>query len=301
MSPTSRVREHVLKSDWLLLVAPGCIWGASFLFIAEGLEAMGPNAVTFVRILVGFATLAFFPQARRSVDRSLTPKIFLLSIVWLAFPLSMFPYAEQHVSSALTGMLNGANPLFTAMVAFLMTRERPTRGVLIGLAVGLIGAVLMALPAAGEGESSALGISLILAALVSYGVALNVAGPIQQKYGVVPLIWRAQGLAVLFTAPMGVPELLTAEWSLWPILSLLLLGAFGTGIAYVLLAIAAGRIGATRASATTYLMPPVALFLGIVLRDETVALVSIAGGAVCILGAWLMNRARHRPAAEKSL
>ena len=262
MSPTSRVREHVLKSDWLLLVAPGCIWGASFLFIAEGLEAMGPNAVTFVRILVGFATLAFFPQARRSVDRSLTPKIFLLSIVWLAFPLSMFPYAEQHVSSALTGMLNGANPLFTAMVAFLMTRERPTRG-------GLI--------------------------------ALNVAGPIQQKYGVVPLIWRAQGLAVLFTAPMGVPELLTAEWSLWPILSLLLLGAFGTGIAYVLLAIAAGRIGATRASATTYLMPPVALFLGIVLRDETVALVSIAGGAVCILGAWLMNRARHRPAAEKSL
>lgn len=285
---------HPLRSTWLLLLVPGAIWGASFLFIAEGLEAMGPNAVTFVRILIGFGTLAMFPQARRSVDRSLTPKIILLSVVWLAFPLSMFPYAEQHVSSALTGMLNGANPLFTAMVAFVMTRERPARGVLVGLGVGLVGAVLVALPAVGEGESSALGISLILMALVSYGIALNVAGPIQKKFGVVPLIWRAQGLAILLTAPLGIPELMAAEWSLRPLVSLLLLGSLGTGIAYVMLAIVAGRVGATRASSTTYLIPPVALALGVLIRDEHVALLSVLGGGVCILGAWLMNRARQK-------
>jgi hypothetical protein len=54
-------------ADWCLLVVPGVIWGASFLFIAEGLRAIGPNGVTFVRILVGFATLAFLPSARRAV------------------------------------------------------------------------------------------------------------------------------------------------------------------------------------------------------------------------------------------
>lgn len=290
--------SHPLKSDLILLVGPGVIWGASFLFIAEGLEAMGPNAITFFRISVGFLTLAAFPQARRSVDPKLFSKILLLSIVWLAFPLSMFPYAERHVSSALTGMLNGANPLFVAAIAFLMTKEKPSRGVAIGLAVGFLGAIIMALPTVNEGKNSVFGVVLILCALASYGVALNVAGPIQQKYGVVPLIWRAQGLAILFTAPLGVPELLEAQWSLWPLLSLLALGAFGTGIAYAMLAVAAGRVGPTKASATTFLIPPVSLALGLLIRNESVAILSIVGGAICLVGAWLMRRARMKPVAE---
>jgi len=63
-------------------------------------------------------------------------------------------------------------------------------------------------------------------------------------------------------------------------------------VAYVLLATAAGRIGATRASATTFLIPPVALVLGVVVRHESVALVSVVGGVVCVAGAWLMRRAQ---------
>src|SRR5579862_4947169 len=112
--------------DWSLLILPGLIWGASFLFIAEGLESLTPNgvtfvriaigfvtlSVTFVRIAIGFVTLSVFPAARRPVGREDRGSIALLGVLWLAFPLSMFPFAEQHVSSALTGMLNGATPLF---------------------------------------------------------------------------------------------------------------------------------------------------------------------------------------------
>ena len=106
-------------TDWALLVLPGLIWGASFLFIAEGLEVMAPDGVTFGRIAIGFVTLSLIPAARAPVQRSDWAGTAWLGILWLAFPLSMFPHAEQHVSSAMTGMLNGATPLFATVVAAL--------------------------------------------------------------------------------------------------------------------------------------------------------------------------------------
>ena len=288
--------------DWILLIVPGVIWGASFLFIAEGLEAMGPNGVTFSRILVGFLTLAWFSGSRRPVRREDRVGIALVGLLWMAFPLSMFPFAERHVSSALTGMLNGAVPLFVAIVAAALARRWPSRGIVLGLSVGLAGGVLMALPTLGQGRSTALGVLLILIALVSYGFALNVARPVQQRNGALPVIWRAQAVALALTAPLGLPEVLHARWSAGPLLSLLALGALGTGVAYVLTVMAAGRVGATKASATAFLIPPVALLLGVLVRKEHVATVSVLGGVVCLAGAWLMRRAQLdlAPAPEPS-
>jgi drug/metabolite transporter (DMT)-like permease len=286
--------------DWILLIVPGVIWGASFLFIAEGLEAMGPNGVTFTRILVGFLTLALFSGSRRSIRREDWLGTALVGVLWMAFPLSMFPYAERHVSSALTGMLNGAVPLFIAIVAAGMARRWPSRDIALGLAVGLAGAVLMGLPSIGQGRSTVLGVLLILAALVSYGFALNIARPVQQRNGALPVIWRAQALALLLTAPLGLPEVLRAHWSPGPLFSLLALGALGTAVAYVLTVMAAGSVGATKASATAFLIPPVALLLGVLVRGEHVAALSVLGGAVCLAGAWLMRRAQMEHAVGGS-
>lgn len=285
--------KALAQSDWVLLVAPGVIWGASFLFIAEGLRALGPNGVTFVRILVGFATLSLFSAARGPVARGDGARIAWLGLLWFALPLSLFPFAEQRVTSALTGMLNGANPIFTALVAALLTRRAPTRGVAIGLVVGLLGAVLVALPSVGEGASSASGVAMILLALTFYGFALNLARPLQMRNGALPVIWRAQGVALLATAPLGIPELMHAHWSLGPLLSLLALGSLGTALAFVITAISAGKLGATRASATAYFIPVVALLLGVVVRGEHVAALSIAGSAVLLAGAWVMRRAQE--------
>jgi len=106
------------------------------------------------------------------------------------------------------------------------------------------------------------------------------------------VIRRALGISVVLTSPLGVPAVLDAHWKLWPVLSLLTLGAFGTAIANVLAATAAGRMGATTSSATAFLIPVVALLLGVALRHEQVAILSIAGAAICLLGAWLVRRAR---------
>ena len=285
--------------DWILLIVPGAIWGASFLFIAEGLEAMGPNGVTFTRILVGFLTLSLFAGSRRAIDREDWPWVALVGVLWMAFPLSMFPWAERHVSSALTGMLNGGVPLFTAIVAAGLARRRPSPEIALGLAVGLLGGVLIGLPTLTQGRSTVLGVLLILAALVSYGFALNVARPVQQRQGALPVIWRAQAVALVLTAPLGLPELLRAHWSIGPLFSLLALGALGTGVAYVLTVMAAGRVGATKASATAFLIPPVALLLGVVVRGEHVAGLSVLGGVICLAGAWLMRRAQLEHAERR--
>jgi drug/metabolite transporter (DMT)-like permease len=274
--------------DWVLLVVPGVIWGASFLFIAEGLEAVAPNGVTFTRIAIGFLTLSLFPSARKPVARADWAGTAALGVLWLAFPLSMFPFAEQHVSSALTGMLNGATPLFVAAVASLIAHQLPERGVVVGLIVGFGGAVIMALPALG-GSSSAFGVGLIVAALVSYGIALNVARPLQQRNGAIPVVWRALAVALILTAPLGLPEMLKGDWSLRPALALLALGAGGTAIATILAATAAGRMGATKASATAFLIPVVALILGVLIRHERVGIVSLIGAAICLLGAAIIR------------
>jgi len=280
--------------DWLLLILPGVIWGASFLFIAEGLEALGPNGVTFIRIFVGFLTLSLIPAARRPIARSDWAATAALGVLWLAFPLSMFPFAEQHVSSALTGMLNGATALFAAAVASILARRMPSRTVLIGLTVGLLGGVLVALPGLSESGGSGgqtKGILLIVAALISYGVAVNLARPLQRRNGALPVIWRALGLAVLLTAPFGVPDVLKADWTPRALAALLTLGAFGTAVAHVMTATAAGRMGATAASATAFLIPVVALALGVGVRHEHVAWLSILGAAVCLAGAWMIRQA----------
>ncbi len=277
-------------SDWLLWVTPGLIWGASFLFIAESLRAVEPNGLTFLRLLIGFSVLSVVPRARQPIRRADWGAVALVSVLWMAFPLSMFPYAEQRVSSALTGMLNGATPLFTALVASAMSRRLPARGVVIGLAIGLAGVVMVAWPSLFEGRSSVVGVLLILVAVLSYGFATNLARPVQERNGALPVIWRSQAISVALTAPLGVPEALRAQWDWSSLLSIVLLGAFGTAVAQVALLVAGGRIGPTRASATTFLIPGVALLLGVLVRGERVAMLSVAGGAVCLLGAWMMRR-----------
>jgi drug/metabolite transporter (DMT)-like permease len=282
--------------EWGPIIGPGVIWGSSYLFIAEGLTAMRPAGITFIRTVIGFAVLSLIPGSRRAVmkeDRSL---VGLLGLIWLAFPMSMFPFAEQHVSSALTGLLNGATPLFVAIVAASQARRWPSRHVLVALGVGLAGAILIAAPSVGEGGSKAWGVGLILVALCSYGFAINLSRPLQQRNGALPVLWRAVGLAAVLTAPTGVPAVLDAHWNTRALLSMLALGAFGTGIANVLVANAAGRSSATRASAMGFVIPAVSLALGVLVRGETVAVVSVVGGVICVAGAWLLATAPKRAA-----
>jgi drug/metabolite transporter (DMT)-like permease len=94
----------------------------------------------------------------------------------------------------------------------------------------------------------------------------------------------------VFNAPFGLFGLPGSTFAWGSLLAVLALGAVGTGIAFVLMGNLAGRVGGTRASFVTYLVPVVALLLGVVVRDDVVAAVSVLGIGCVIVGALLASR-----------
>lgn len=284
---TSPTPHHLTPLDWVRWVIPGVVWGTSFFFIAEALDAFPAILITPMRIGFGFITLALVPATRRArVERTDWPRVALLGLIWMAIPLSLFPFAEQSVSSSVTGMLNGATPIFVTTVAAVMVRRMPRTRQLVGLAVGFTGVVLIALPSGG-GENSWGGIGLIFIALVFYGFALNVAVPLQQKYGALATMWRVQAVAFVLTAPLTVGSYDEVEFAWKPFAAMVGLGVLGTALAYVMMADNAGRLGSSRASASVYLIPVVSLLLGALVRGESVEVLSVLGCAVALAGAYV--------------
>ena len=246
-----------------------------------------------MRVGFGFATLGLFPSARRvRIERQDIRRVLLIGVIWMALPLSMFPLAEERVSSSVTGMLNGATALFIAVVAAFLARRLPPAQQILGVTVGFAGVALIAVASRGGGNNSWTGIGLIFIALVFYGFALNLAVPLQQKYGSLPVLWRAQGIAFVLLLPFAIPSLGDIHFAWGPFFAMVGLGVLGTALAFVVMANNAGRLGSTRASVTVYLVPVVSLLLGALVRHETVAVLAIVGCGIAVFGAYITNRAR---------
>ena len=97
-------------------------------------------------------------------------------------------------------------------------------------------------------------------------------------------------VATVLVIPYGLVDLGDNEWQARPLLAVTALGAIGTGLAYWIMASLVGRVGPIRASFITYLIPVVALFLGVLLRDDKVTALALAGAPLTIIGAFLASR-----------
>ena len=274
-----------MSLDWLLLITTAGLWGGSFLFMDIALDSFEPGLVTFVRVLFGCITLWAIPLDRNRVETKDRPRIAILGIVWVAFPLTMFPIAQQWIDSSLTGMLNGGTPIFVALIAIVAFATPPIRIQLTGIAIGLIGVVLIGLPQASAAGTTAVGIMLVLLALASYGVAVNIAGPLQRTYGALPVLRRALTVAVVLTIPYGLIDATRSSFGWRPLLSCLILGVGGTGIAFVTMATLAGRTGAVRASVVTYIIPLVSIALGVGFRGDSLSGWAVLGTVIVLVGA----------------
>ncbi|HKA69786.1 MAG TPA: DMT family transporter [Actinomycetes bacterium] len=280
------------RADLARLIGVALIWGSSFLFMKVALDGLSDIQIVLIRTLLGAGVLWFVLRLRRvrlPRDRWAWIHLLVLGAIGTAMPFFLFVWAEDNgVSSGLAGIYNATTPLWTMLLALLLlAEERIVPARIGGLVLGFVGVITVLAPWQGVGGGNLLGQLACLAAGLAYGVSLIYNRRNLPRYGIGPLPAAfgmsigAAGWSTVMAGGIGwQPVHLT-----WPVvLCVGALGVFGTGIAYLLFFGLLSNVGATRASTVTYVIPLVAVALGVLILGEHVAWYHFVGGAIVVLG-----------------
>jgi drug/metabolite transporter (DMT)-like permease len=281
------------RANWIwLYLLVGSIWGCSFLFIAIGNQFLTPVGVSFWRLVLGGIPLLVVALAKRlpfPKNPAVLFKIFLISLCMNSLPGFLFAFAEQHVSSSLAGIMNATTPIATIIMILTVFREEtPSRKVLVGLGIGLIGVMTVLAIWDGLGSNDPLSILALIAAVTLYGIG----GPYARRH-LTPLKLNTEvqvSVQVLIAAisllPFYLPgPLFTAEITPIRAGAMLVFGVLGTGYAYVWYYQLMNQAGSAIANSVTYLSPVVAVLVGATILSENVTWNELVGGAIVIFGA----------------
>lgn len=277
--------------DALELLLLAALWGASFLFMRLSAPEFGPMAMAALRCLG--AALFLWPilllQGHGQTLRTHWRAIAWLGIVNSALPFVLYGVALLAINAGLSAIFNAATPLWAAAIGAVWLRERlgPTR--VLGLAIGLAGVIGLAWDKAGfaaneHGISAALAIAACLAATLSYGYGANYA---KKRLAGVSSMAMATGSQLSAATVLAVPAWLQRPHAMPGItawVSLALLALLCTGVAYILYFRLIAHIGATSASAVTFVIPVFAAGFGWLFLDERLSPSMIVCGGVILLG-----------------
>ncbi len=282
-------------AEYGITVTLALIWGSAFLWIALGVDYLSPGVVAFLRLALGAAALAVFPRARRAIARGDWARIVVVAAIGNAAPALLFAVAETELSSAVAGMITGCTPVLALVVSSIMLGRLPGRAQAIGITVGFVGIMLMALPSLSGAEAAPLGVVLVLIATTGYAINSNLLVPLQQEYGGMAVTLWSLVVSSTMMAPLALAGVGTSQFAVSAIVAVIILGVIGTGFARALATTLAGRVGGPRMTTTTYLIPIVAITLGVVFRSETVQPIAIVGVALVLAGAYGATRAVSTP------
>lgn len=292
-APAPAARRPAL--DWRIRFAGlSLIWGFSFLLIKVGTEGYAPFQVTFGRLLAGTAVLvAAMAMRRERLPRSartwghLTVAALLLN----ALPFSLFSYAELTIPSTLAGICNATSPLWgMALSVVALSEDRPTRRRVAGLGVGFLGVLTVLGAWQGFSGLDLPGTGMALLASFCYPVGWIYVRRTLAGTGSSTLALTGSQLC-LATLQLAVvtPLFTTAPTSfpLLPTLSVVALGALGTGLAVLLQYGLVQEVGPTTAQMVTYFIPVIATAAGVALLGERLSWNTPVGALVVLAGAAL--------------
>jgi drug/metabolite transporter (DMT)-like permease len=284
---------HTRYFGALLLL--GAVWGASFLFIKVGVAEMPPDTLVAIRLIVAALLLlgTLYARGLRLPARGRVWGDFLFTgIVGLVLPYLLITWGEQRIASGMAAILNATTPLFTALLAYLWTHEDRLNGLkLLGLAIGFAGVVVAVgvenLSLADADAQSHL--AVLLAALCYAITAIYGRRAFRGMSPLVPAAGQMLAGALVITPIALVWGGIPPTPSPLAIGAVLALAVFGTVLAYILFYWVLERLGATRTSMVTYLLPPFALVYGALFLREPITPRALLGLGLVIGGIMLAN------------
>ncbi|MBC7103881.1 MAG: DMT family transporter [Parvibaculum sp.] len=266
------------SSNWLMLGLLVALWGSAFAFARIAVESVAPEWTMAGRLIMGAALLLPLAlSAGKMLPREGGHWRWLvgLALVGNIAPFFVISWGQQHVPSALAGILIGFTPLATLVIAhFLLAEERITRLRLTGFATGFAGLVIVLGPSAladmASGGDRLLGQLAVLAGAFFFACN-NVMARLAPE---MPLLVKSSGVmvagAVAGTAIAGAvtPPAALASASAASLLGVAGLGIFSTGLAALVFFRLVDRAGPAFVSLTNYLVPVFASLAGFFVFGE---------------------------------
>ena len=291
-----RVRFASRGLDWrtpVELVLLAAIWGGSFLFLRIAAPRFGPVSLVDVRLALGALVLApFLWRARGQLAAVGWFKIMAIGLVNTLLPFLLFAWSAERAPAGVSAIVNSMSVPFAALAAFVMFRDQLGVRRMVGLAIGLIGVVVLA---SGDMDGAAIGPAVAAGSVAAllYGVSANLVK--RHFAGLPPAAVAAATLAwgAVLLAPFAAWQWPSAHVSAQAWLSSIALGVVCTGVAYAVYFRLIQRVGAPRATTVTYLVPVFGVLWAWLAIGEPLT-VSMAFGGFLILGGMLFGQTRAR-------
>jgi drug/metabolite transporter (DMT)-like permease len=280
--------------EWGMLLALATVWGGSFFFNEIAVRELPVFTVVVSRVALAAIILLMIMRLRKERlphDRRVWAAFFGMGLLNNAIPFSLIVWGQQHIASGVASILNASTPLFTVILAHLLTRdERMTAGKFVGVLIGFSGvAVMIGLDALRDMGVGVIAQILCLAGAISYAFA-GIYGRRFRAMGISP-ICTATGQVIASTLIMlPLVMVLDRPWTLPPpslsaIGALIGVAVISTALAYVLYFRILATAGATNLLLVTFLIPVSAILLGTLFLGETLLPRHFAGMA--LIGAGL--------------
>jgi drug/metabolite transporter (DMT)-like permease len=286
--------QPLAAARWLTpveLTVLGAIWGASFLFMRVSAREFGALPLVEVRLVLG--ALILLPLLWR--DRAQFKRAHILPLVFIsainsAIPFSLFAWAAQRAPAGIGAITNATAVMFTALVAFALYGEHITKRRAAGLLAGFVGVAVLASGKTAGGSVWSAALAGTFATFL-YGVGGNL---VRRQLAGIPSGAVAAGTLLCASALLAPFAILSWPRTAIPLhswASAILLGVLCTGIAYLIYFRLIYRVGATRASTVTYLIPLFGVIWAWIVLGEPLTLTMAIAGAL-ILGGVALSQQR---------